>query len=162
MPFVYGSMTAVVATNFSTSGTPNTEVDHLFVKPGTRNIGILGLYVGGKGAGLTAISGIAYRMKKWTTTSSAAGTAITPTPRDPGAQACKATAAGASGGVTSGTGGPLYIGGCVSGAAGPGGWVAPNPDAMPTLEGSANQSIDLFSASATASLSFEATIEHVE
>lgn len=159
MPFVYHIDTAVVATNFATSGTANTEVDQLFVKPGTRNIAVIGLYVGGKGAGLTAISGIAYRLKKYTTTAASAGTAITPTPRDPGAQASKCTSGAASAGVTVGTGGPLYVGGCISGAAGPGGWVAPNPDAVIVLEGGANQSVDLFSASGTISLNFEAKLE---
>lgn len=161
MPFVYSSQSAQIATNFTTSGTINTEVDQFWLKPGTRNAGIQGLYVGGKGAGLTSISGIAYRFKKWTTTA-AAGGPLTPTPRDPGQQACKATTGAVSAGVTAGTGGPTYVGGCVSGAAGPGGWVAPNPDSLIVLEGSATQSIDLWSASGTISLNFEFVIEHVE
>lgn len=161
MPFVYSSQSAQIATNFATSGTANTEVDQFFLKPGSRNIGVQGLYVGGKGAGLTSISGIAYRFKKWTTTASTGG-ALTPTPRDPGMQAAKATSGAASAGVTPGTGGPTYIGGCVSGAAGPGGWVAPNTDSLIVLEGSATQSIDLFSASGTISLNFEFAVEHVE
>lgn len=160
--FVYTTMSKSVAENFVTSGTANTEIDAMFVKPGTRNIAIQALIVGGKGAGLTALSGIAYRLKKWTTTASSVGTAITPAPSDPGAQAAKATAAGASAGVTSGTGGPTLQCGCVSGAAGPGGWVAPNPDSMKQLEGSANNSMDLFVASGTVSLNYEANIEHVE
>lgn len=161
MPFIYSSQSAQIATNFATSGTANTEVDQFFLKPGTRNMAVQGLYVGGKGAGLTAISGIAYRFKRWGTTASSGG-ALTPTPRDPGQQAAKATAGAASAGVTPGTGGPTYIGGCVSGAAGPGGWVAPNTDSVILLEGSANNSIDLFSASGTISLNFEFAVEHVE
>lgn len=161
--FIYKTLSAMLATNFTTSGTPNTEVDHQFLKPGTRNISLLSLLVGGKGAGLTALSGIAYRLKKWTTTAAAGGTGATPTPSDPGVQAAKASCGqSASAGVTPGTGGPTFVGGCISGAAGPGGWVAENPDAMDTLEGSANQSFDLFSASGTASLSFEFTLKHVE
>lgn len=160
--FVYTTMSKSVAENFVTSGTANTEIDAMFVKPGARNIAIQALIVGGKGAGLTALSGIAYRLKKWFTTASSVGTAITPSPSDPGAQACKATAAGASAGVTSGTGGPTLQCGCVSGAAGPGGWVAPNQDSMKTLEGSATQSMDLFVASGTVSMNYEANIEHVE
>jgi len=163
MPFVYNSQSAVLgAGSLATSGSANTEIEHSFHKPGTRNIGIQALYVGGKGAGLTALSGIAYRMIKWTTTSAAGGTSVTPTPRDVGMQAAKATAAMSSAGVTAGTGGPLFLGGCVSGAAGPGGWVAPNPDSLPTLEGSDNKSIGVRSASGTASLNFELNIEHVE
>ncbi len=161
MPFVYSSMSAQIATNFATSGTANTEVDQYFLKPGTRNATIIGLYVGGKGAGLTAISGIAYRMKKWPTTASSGG-ALTPAPRDIGAQAAKATAGAASAGVTPGTGTVVFLGGCISGAAGPGGWVAPNPDAGMALEGSATQSIDLYSASGSTALNFEFTVEHME
>lgn len=169
MPFVYATSSVQnfgsTTQGMQTSGTANTEIDAFFIKPGTRNIGIQALYVGGKGAGLTAISGIAYRLKKWTTTASSAGTAAVPAPRDIGMQAAKATAATgatAQGAVTSGTGGPTFLLGIVSGAAGPGGWVAPNADSLPTLEGSAAQSIDLFSASGTASLFYDFTIEHVE
>jgi hypothetical protein len=166
MPFVYSTQSAMQAQNYTTSGSANTETEPFFLKPGTRNIGLQAMYVGGKGAGLTSISGIAYRLKKWTSTSASGGTALTPTPRDPGMQAAKATSGIGTGGgtavVTVGTGGPIYIGGCISGAAGPGGWVAPNADSLPTLEGSANQSIDLFVASGTVSLNYEFVIEHVE
>lgn len=163
MPFIYDAQSAMLATNFTTNGTANTETDHCFWKPGTRNLGLQAIYVGGKGAALTALSGIAYRLKKWTTTSAAGGTAQTPVARDPGAQAAKQTCGmSASAGVTAGTGGPSFLGACVSGAAGPGGWVAPNPDSLPTLEGSANQSIDLFTSSGTISLNFEFAAETVE
>jgi len=158
MPFVYALQSVQLATNFTTSGTANTEVDHCFIKPGTRNIALISLLVGGKAAGLTAISGIAFRIKKWTTTAASGGTAAVPTPRDPGMQAAKATAGmSASAGVTAGTGGPTFLGGCLCGAAGPGGWVAPNPDAAHTLEGSATQSLDIFSVSGTVSLNFDIT-----
>jgi hypothetical protein len=163
MPFVYASVSAVVASYFTTSGTANTEVDHAFLKPGTRNIVVNACYTGGKGAGLTAISGIAYRFKKWTTTASSGGTSLAPAARDPGMQAVKATSGAATGaGVTSGTGGPVYLLAFVSGAAGPGGWVAPNPDSGMVLEGSATQSIDLFTASGSTALNFEFSIEHIE
>jgi len=101
------------------------------------------LLVGGKGAGLTQLSGIAYRLKKWFTTATTinTGTALTPAPEDPGAQAAKATSATSTGAqFTAGTGGPTFQGGCTSGGASPGGWTAEDPDAAPTLEGSANQS----------------------
>lgn len=160
MPFVYYVGTEIVATNFSTSGSANTEVDHMFVKPGTgRALAVLGLYVGGKASAATSISGISYRLKRWNTTSAAGGTAVTPTLRDSTAPAATFTAGAASAGVTSGTGGPDYVGGCISGAAGPGGWVAPNPDAMIVLNAGATKSIDLFSASADTGKSFEARLE---
>jgi len=162
--FLYSENSAVVATNFTTSGTANTEVDHLFIKPGVRTIGLQAMYLGGKGAGLTAISGIAYRIKAArTTATTGGGSVITPTPKDPGAQAAKATCSGsASAGFTTPGTGFVYIGGCVSGAAGPGGWVAANGDSMPVCEGGANQSLDVFSASGTLSLNFELNVEHTE
>lgn len=162
MPFVYTSMTAQAgAGSFTTSGTADTEVDQMYVKPTTRNTAVQALIVGGKGAGLTALSGIAYRLKKFPTTASS-GNAQTPVPSDPGAQAAKSAAGMASAGVTSGTGTPVYLCGCISGAAGPGGWVAANPDSMKIIEGSATQSIDLFTASGTISLKFDANIEFQE
>jgi hypothetical protein len=166
MPFVYTVDTVAVAENFVTSAAANTLIDHLFAAPKTgaagtavRNITVLSLIVGGKGAALTSITGIGYRLKKWTTTASAGGTAIVPAPRDPGAQASLFTAGGASAGVTSGTGGPTLLGGCTSGAAGPGGWVAENPDAAHVIQGNATQSIDLFTSQAgTVAMNFEARL----
>ncbi len=164
--FVYSSFSKFQAENFTTSATPNTELEPFFLKPGARNIGVQRLQVQGKGAALTALSGIVYRLKKWFTTSAAGGSAATPSPSDPGAQACKATAGlGTSGGVavvTPGSGGPTLQALCGSGAAGPGGWVAANIDDMKSLEGSATQSMDLFVASGTASLNYEFQIDHVE
>ena len=163
MPFVYNSHSAAVATNFATSGSGNTEIDHSFLKAGSSRTAYLNaVYAGGKANAATSISGIAYRLKKWTSTSSAGGTSITPTPRDDGMQAATATVGAASAGVTSGTGGPLYIGGFTSGISGPGSWVAPNVDSPCVLGAGTTKSIDLFSASATASLNFEFNFEHME
>jgi hypothetical protein len=162
MPFVYMTPNWSVATPFTTHATPNTEIDSMFLKPGTRTIGLQSLGVGGKGAALTSLSGIAYRIKKWFTTGGSGGTAITPAPSDPGAQAAKATAGGATAGVTTGTGGPTFQCGCVSGGASGSGWMAQNPDSMKFLEGSANQSLNLFVSSGTASMAYEAMLEHQE
>ena len=163
MPFVYKLPTSVLATNFTTSATPATEIEHQFIKPGTRNIGILSVEVQGKGAALTAISGISFRLKKWTTTAAAGGTAATPAPVDIGAQACKATAAWtAAASVTAGTGGPTFLGSFGCGGGGPGGWAAKNPDDLYTLEGSATQSIGLWSNSGVASMVWEGTTSFQE
>lgn len=162
MSFAYTTATKAVADTFVTSATPATEVDALFIKPGTRNVWVTLLQVLGRGAGLTSLSGIAFRLKRWTTTASSSGTAITPGVKDAGAQAAKATAGGASAGVTSGTGGPQIVAVCGCGAAGPGGWAARDQDSSCVVEGSANQSMDLFVASGTASLSYEAALEHAE
>lgn len=157
MPFVYG---IAPGANFATSATPNTEIDALFVKPGTRNVNMIAAQVQGKGAQLTSLSGIMQRIKKWTTTASTGGSGITPSPRDPGAQAAKSTAGQATGGVTPGTGGPVLQLAFGCGATGPGSWSwLNNPDAAVTLEGSANQSIDAFNVSGTASLNFEMSVD---
>lgn len=153
--FVYA---VAPAANQATSGTANTDVDGLMVAVGSRNVSIQALYVQGKGAGLTAISGIIFRIKRWTTAATG-GAAITPAPRDPGAQASKASAASAP---TTGSGGgavQLAIG---CGAAGPGGWTAPNQDSMITLEGGSGDSLDVFNASGTISLNYEQSLEIVE
>lgn len=166
--FVYSSLSRAAAAaleNYTTSATPNTPIDMFFLKPGTRNIGVQRMQVQGKGAALTALSGIVYRLEKYPTTAAAGGSAVTPTPSDIGAQACKATAAYAAtagGNVTAGTGTLVFLCMCGSGAAGPGGWVAANIDDNKTLEGSATQSADLFVASGTASLNYEVQIDHVE
>ena len=164
--FVYSSLSKSQAENNTTSATPNTELEPFALVPGTRNIGVQRLQVQGKGAALTALSGIVYRLKKWITTAASLGTVVVCSPSDPGAQAAKATARfGTAGGVavvTAGTGGPTLQAMCGSGAAGPGGWVAANVDDLKTLEGSAAQSMDLFVASGTASLNYEFQIDHVE
>ena len=140
-----------------------TEIEAMFVKPGaTRNVGIKGFYGGGKGTALTAISGIVQRLKKWTTTASSGGTAITPSPGDPGMQASKCTAGHASAGVTQGTGGPTLLAAFVSGAAGPGGWVASDPDSVKVLEAAATMSFGFFNSSNTASMKCELWAEVIE
>ena len=162
MPIIYSSMSGQVTTSCNTNATPNTENDVWSMKPGSRNASVQAMYVGGKGAGLTALSGIAYRIKKWGTATST-GTSITSTARDPGSQAPKHAILVTNAALpTSGSGGPTFMGGCVSGAAGPGGWVAPNPDSIITLEGSTTSSLDLFTHSGTASLLYEFSIEIVE
>ena len=160
MPFFYSTASKNIAENFTTSGTPNTEIDAAFWKPGaTRPLSILAVPVQGKGAGLTALSGLAFRLKAFTSTASSGGTAVTPAAKDNRAPAAVATCGmGTSGGtnaVTSGTGGPSIVEVITCGASGPGGWVAINPDDAIVLDGGATKSIDLFSASGTASLNYE-------
>ena len=83
MPFVYNIQTKAVAENYTTSATPNTEIDAAFIKPGaSRPVMLIALRVQGKGAGLTALSGIAFRLKQFPTTASSGGTGITPGPVD--------------------------------------------------------------------------------
>src|SRR5262245_28218175 len=163
MPFVYSVNSRAAAAaleNYTTSGSANTEIDTAFVlKPGaSRAVSLIAMRGQGKGAGLTALSGIMLRLKIYPTTAAAGGSAITPAPTDnraPAATSTAAAAATAGGNVTAGTGTLVQVGGFGFGASGPGGWVAPNPDAAVTLDGGATKSGDLFSSSGTASLNFE-------
>jgi hypothetical protein len=160
MPFCYTIQSKAVAENYATSATPNTEIDAFFIKPGaTRAVSLIALLVQGKGAGLTALSGIAFRLKVWPTTASTAGTAITPGPTDNRAPAAVATAAGGAAGgigaVTSGTGTAAFRGGAGCSGSGPGGWSALNPDDGIVLDGGGDKSVDLYSASGLASLNYE-------
>ena len=160
MPMIYAVVPGAIQT---TNATPLTANDAFFVKPGaTRNVALQSLYVVGRGAGLTAISGISFRGEKWTTTASQLGTGITPTPKDPGMQVAKSTAAYSPSGVFPGTGGPLLFISIGCGAAGPGGWVAPNADSLQVAEAAATHSLDVFDVSGTASLNFEMSAEIIE
>jgi hypothetical protein len=169
MPFLYASHSKQAPLeNFSTNGTANTELDFFFMKAGsTRPAAIVAMRVQGKGAGLTALSGISVRLKTWTSTSSTSvgGTSTTPAPKNKLSPACVATAGmatAASSTITSGTGGPNIVGMASMGASGPGGWVAVNPDDLTQVDGGANMSMDLFSSSPTANLSFEFEVDNSE
>ena len=145
---------------YTTNGTANTVTDHLrFLTVSPRACAIQACYVTGRGAGLTAISGISFRFMRMGTASTV-GTAASLRPRDPGAQAAVTTAFTLP---TIGITPTLQLAfGC--GAAGPGGWVAPNPDSVIYLAtaGGANGNVDLLSGSGTISLGFDATVEHSE
>lgn len=157
---VYKLVPAAVIT---TNATPTTENDFAFTKPGaTRNVVLRSIQLIGRAPGLAAISGIVVRIKKWTTTSSSGGTAITPAPTDSGYQAAKSTAGFAAATVTSGTGGPTVLGTIGCGAGGPGGWTAQDQDSGYTLEANDNKSIDLFNIAGTASLNFEFEAQSAE
>ena|SRR3990167_5568898 len=154
MPFCYTGSLATAA-NTATSGSANTEVEVFFIKAGaTRSSSLYAIDVIGKGAGLTALSGIGFRLIRWATASTA-GTSLTPQPQDPGAQAYTGTSASAPTAGTTRTNRAVF--GC--GAAGPGGWWAKNQDAMHVLPGANAASFDLISVSGTTSLNFEWSFE---
>ncbi len=170
MPFVYANhskMGAQALENLTTSSSVNTEQDFFFLKPGaTRPIALIACRVQGKGAGLTALSGISIRIKQWnsTTSTTTGATSVTPVPKNnlaPAAAATAGLATTAASTVTSGTGGS-YAGMATMGASGPGGWVAINPDDVPLQDGGANKSTDLVSSCPTASLSFEFEADNQE
>lgn len=168
MPFIYANASKQALENFSTSSGANTELDQFFLKPGaTRPLSIVAIRVQGKGAGLTALSGIAIRLKQWTSTASTTvgGVATTPTPKQKLAPACVATAGmvtAASSTITAGTGGGNYVGLASMGASGPGGWVSINPDDVPQLDGGTTQSLDLVSSSPTANMQYEFEADNSE
>lgn len=148
------------AANVATHATPNSETDHIrFLTATGARAAIQAIFLQGKGAALTAISGIVARLYRYATASTA-GSAITPRPRMPVAAAAFLTAFT---GPTVGTTATLQVAvGC--GAAGPGGWVARDEDSKVHLEagGGANGNADILSASGTASLNFEYSVEHSE
>lgn len=160
--FVYTS--SLATPGVITGGATNTEVGVISYKPPVilpaRTVYLQAVYVVGRGAGLTAISGLVFRIIR-VTTASTSGTATTPQPKDTGNPA--ATVGAVTGQTISATGRTNHVVfGC--GAAGPGGWVAPNPDSMiiqPAVVTTA-PSIDVVECSATASLTFEFSSEHQE
>ena len=149
--------TLATAGNMSTNATANTENDTIYFKAGARNACLQAMYAIGKGAGLTAISGIVHRIVKFTTASTS-GTAAAIVAKDSGGPSATHTAF--TGGTAGSTRTQQVIFG--HGAAGPGGWVAPNPDSMIVIQGSATNSMDCLNASGTASLNFEFSCEVVE
>jgi hypothetical protein len=174
MPFLYcNSSKQAPLENFTTSTSTNTELDQFFLKPGaSRTLQVPACRVQGKGGGLTALTGISIRMKAWTstasqstTTAASGSTSTTPAPKNKLCPACVATAGmvtTATVGVSSGSGGPNIVNLASMGASGPGGWVAINPDDVAQLDGGATMSIDLFSASPTASMNYEFECDNQE
>jgi hypothetical protein len=159
LAFVYG-IAGAPGTALSSSGSTNTELVNLAIRQATRGVDVQSFYVVGRGAGLTAISGLAFRVRRWTTAGTG-GTAITPAPRRIGTTA-STTAADSSAAITAGTVSGAYQLAFGCGAASPGGWVAPNPDSNIHIEGGSSDEIDLDSISGTASLSFECSSEIAE
>lgn len=161
--FVYTASLATPGVS-TCSATPNTETGAISFKPAitlpARTGALQAAYVVGRGSALTSISGIVFRIIRCTTASTA-GTGTTPNPKDKDAPAATMTAV--TGQTISSTGRTNHvIFGC--GAAGPGGWVAPNPDScvmiVPVV--TTAPSVDIVAASATASLTYEFSAEHQE
>ncbi len=152
----------------TTNATPNTANDNLFIAAGSgRTTWLTWILAGGRGAGLTSISGLTTRAEKWTTTASSGGTAITPSADDKGYQAAKHTAGYSASTVTSGTGGPTLLVTVTFGSTSQGVWgnptgAAANLDQAYPLESAATQSIDLFAVSGTASLNYEVSVGTAE
>lgn len=160
MPLFYTDVPGAIQTTNAVANTPN---DCFFIKAGAgRAVWLNAIYPVGRGALLTSISGISYRLEKWFTTSSSGGTAVTPSPKDVGYQAAKHTCGYAAATVTSGTGGPTLMLSIGSGTTSPGNWIAPTLDQAYALEAGANQSLDIFNVSGATSLNFEMSVDTVE
>ena len=159
MPFVY-SLVPTVATFLSTSGSANTELPNMAIRQAVRGFDLQALYAQGRAAGLTAISGIAFRVRRWTTAGSG-GTTITPQPRRIGTTA-STTATSSETAITAGTVSGAYQLSFGCGASGPGAWVAPNPDSTIHVEGTSADELNVNSISGTVSLSLELSGEIFE
>lgn len=149
----------------TTNGTPNTETGVVSLKTASqgRNISLFAASVQGRATILTTLSGIVFRVIT-ATTASTGGTAATPFHADATANVT-ATAVAATGQTISATGRRNHmIFGCS--VSGPGGFMAggwPINDAAPTISPNATApSVDIVSASATASLTFEFAAQHAE
>lgn len=159
MPFVY-AVEGAPATPYATSATPNTEDPTLVLRQAVRNCDVQALYTVGRGAALTSITGIGVRVRRWTTAGSG-GTAVTPNPRRIGTTA-STTAADKVTAITPGTVSGAYQLSFGFGAAGPGGWVAPNPDSMLTLEAGSADEFNINSVSGVASMLWHVSAEIME
>ena len=167
--FVYDIVKASVETaaptpGYTTNGTANTLSTHLrATTAASRGAAIQGIYLQGRGAGLTTISGISVRVIRPGALGTG-GTAATPRPRDPSAPAAVTTPFSDTSAITPGTTPTIQLLlGC--GAAGPGGWVAPNPDSGIYCEpggAAAKGSFEVASGSGTISLGFDMSVEYQE
>jgi hypothetical protein len=160
MPYYTSSLATAGTTTGNAANTESPGTWSLKTASQGRNIYWYAMYVIGKASALTTISGMAFRICSFTTASTA-GTAFTPTSKDVTANET-ATAVGASGQTVSVTGRKQHvIFGC--GAAGPGGYVAPNPGSRVLITPNATApSVDGIHVSASASLTYEWSIEHEE
>ena len=167
--FVYDIVKATVETaaptaGYTTNGTANTLSTHMrATTAASRGASVQGIYITGRGAGLTAISGINVRVIRPGALGTG-GTAATPRPRDPSAPAGVLTPFSDTTAITAGTTPTIQVMfGC--GAAGPGGWVAPNPDSVVYCEpggAAAKGSFEIASGSGTVSMGFDMSVEYSE
>lgn len=149
MPFSYG-VEGAPATPYATHATPNTEDPTLVLRQAVRGFELRSMLAHGRGAALTAITGIGYRVRRWTTVGTG-GTAVTPNPRRIGTTA-STTAADKVTAIVAGTISGAYQAAFGCGAAGPGGWVALDSDAAICVEGGSADELDINSVCGVASM----------
>ena len=159
MPFVY-TVEGAPATPYATHATPNSEDPTVVLRQASRGFDLQSISVHGRGVSLTAITGIGYRVRRWTTVGSG-GTAITPNPRRIGTTA-STTAADKVTAITPGTVSGAYQCAFGCGAAGPGGWNAMNTDSAVHVEGGSADELDINSVSGVASMLHHVSCEIAE
>lgn len=159
MPFGYG-VEGAPATPYASHATPNTEDPTLVLRQAVRGFDIVSLYVHGRGAALTTITGLGFRLRRWTTAGSG-GTAITPAPRRIGTTA-STTAADKVSAITPGTVSGAYQLSFGCGAAGPGGWTARDADMAIHVEGGGADEIDINSVSGVTAMLHHVSAEITE
>jgi len=142
---------------FSTSASANTAEICLSVRQVTKGVSLTALWLTGKAAAATAITGIVFRVRRATTPSSG-GTSVTLSPRYLGPTATS-TAHDKTTALTAGTSTTTAIVvGCPS--VGGGGWTARDEQSKLHLEAGSTDSIDILSETAgTTALSFEVDAE---
>lgn len=158
-PFVY-AVEGAPATPYATHATPNTEDPTLVLRQAVRGFDIQSLLAQGRGAALTAITGIGYRLRRWTTVGTG-GTAITPSPRRVGTTA-STTAADKVTAITPGTVSGAYQLAFSCSGSGPGGWVARDSDSAIHVEGGGADEIDVNSVCGVASMLHHVSAEIAE
>lgn len=163
MPFVYG-VVSLPATPFTTHATPNTEDPTIVLRnpATTRGFSLQSIFVLGRAAAATTISGIGYKVRRWTTAGSG-GTTVTPAPRQlSGAGAATAAvnvAVDKASAITAGTVSGAYQCSFGCGKAGPGGWVARDADSVVTVEGNSGDELDINSVAGEALLLHDVSCE---
>lgn len=159
MPFVY-AVEGAPATPYASSATPNTEDPTLVLRQAVRGFDVQALNLHGRGAALTTITGIGFRVRRWTTAGTG-GTAITPAPRRIGTTA-STTAADKVTAITPGTVSGAYQGSWGCGATGPGGFMARDEDSKIHVEGGGADELDINSVSGVASMLHHVSAEIAE
>lgn len=117
--------------NDTTSGTADTLDAYLALRETSQAVWLQAWFSQGKGAALTALTGIMHRLRLWTTVGTG-GTSVTPEPARPGTPAAKTLAV--TGAYTEGTISGAVVLAFGHGAAGPGGWMARNDSSRKVLE----------------------------
>jgi len=159
MPFAY-AIVSIPATPLTSHATPNTENPNLVLRQATRGFDLSSIAVLGRAAAGTTLTGIGFKVRRWTTAGSG-GTAITPSPRRIGTTATT-TAADSATAITPGTVSGAYQASFGCGSSSPGGWMARDTDAMIHVEGGSSDELSINSVSGVASMLLDVGAEILE